>query len=143
MIRNYKESDLEEMVRLWYKASITAHTFVPASFWAAQRNDMKEKYLPLAENFVFEEEGQIKGFISFVGDKICALFVAPEAQGQGIGKHLLKHAKKLRLDLELKVYKKNKKAFNFYKKSGFKVVREEIDEYTECVQFLMEWRQSN
>ena len=82
MIRNYKESDLEEMVRLWYKASITAHAFVPASFWAAQRNDMKEKYLPLAENFVFEEEEQIKGFISLVGNKICALFVDPEAQRQ-------------------------------------------------------------
>jgi putative acetyltransferase len=143
MIRNYKEFDLEEMVRLWYKASITAHVFVPASFWAAQRNYMKEKYLPLAENFVFEEEGKIKGFISLVGNKVCALFVAQESQGQGIGKLLLEYAKNMNENLELKAYKENKRAFNFYKKSGFKVVREEIDEYTERVQFLMEWRQSN
>ncbi len=139
MIRNYKESDLEEMVRLWYKASITAHAFVPASFWAAQRNDMKEKYLPLAENFVFEEEEQIKGFISLVGDKICALFVDPEAQHRGIGRQLLKYAKNMKGELKLKVYKKNKRAYNFYKKSGFRVIREEIDEYTGCMQFLMEW----
>lgn len=139
MIRNYKESDLEEMVRLWYKASILSHSFVPASFWAAQRSEMKERYLSLAENFVFEENGQVKGFISLVGSTVCALFVTPESQGQGIGKHLLEYAKNMNGNLELKVYKENKRAFDFYKKSGFRVIREEIDEYTGCIQFLMEW----
>ena len=44
------------MVRIWYDASVTAHSFIPSSFWALQKNEMKEKYLPLAENLVFEEE---------------------------------------------------------------------------------------
>lgn len=139
MIRSYRKTDLEEMARIWYEASVTAHSFVPASFWASQRSAMKEMYLPLAENFIFEENGQPAGFISLVGEKVCALFVAPEMQGKGIGRALLEHAKTLRRRLSLKVYRENKRAFQFYKKCGFVAVGEEIDEYTGCVQVLMEW----
>ncbi|AKB83099.1 Acetyltransferase [Methanosarcina barkeri 3] len=102
---------------------------------------MKEKYLPLAENFIFEEEGQISGFISLVGEHVCALFIAPEMQGRGIGRALLEHAKTLKGKLSLKVYKKNKHAFYFYEKCEFVAAGEEIDEYTGCVQILMEWEQ--
>ncbi|MGB4281847.1 MAG: GNAT family N-acetyltransferase, partial [Methanosarcina thermophila] len=81
MIRSYSKTDLEEMVRIWYESSVTAHSFVPVSFWASQKNAMKETYLPLAENFVFEENGKLAGFISLAGERICALFIAPEMQG--------------------------------------------------------------
>ncbi|WP_440947394.1 N-acetyltransferase [Methanosarcina sp. T3] len=139
MIRTYRETDLEEMVRIWYDASIIAHPFVPASFWALHKSEMKEKYLPLAENYVFEQEGKVAGFISLVGERVCALFVAPEAQGRGIGKILLEHAKTQKGRLSLKVYRDNKKATRFYERSGLKAVGEEVDEHTGCLQVLMEW----
>lgn len=140
MIRSYRKTDLEEMVRIWYEASVIAHFFVPASFWALQKNAMKEKYLPLAENFIFEEEGQLTGFISLVGEHVCALFVAPEMQGRGIGRALLESAKTLKGKLFLKVYRENESAFRFYEKCGFVAAGEEIDEYTDCVQISMEWK---
>jgi putative acetyltransferase len=90
------EKDLEEMVRIWYEASVIAHSFIPSSFWALQKNEIKEKYLPLAENLVFEEEGKVAGFISLFGERICALFVAPEMQGKETGRTLLEHAKTLK-----------------------------------------------
>lgn len=127
------------MVRIWYEASITAHSFIPASFWALQKDSMKEKYLPLAENFIFEEERQLIGFISLVGERVCALFVAPEMQGRGIGKALLEHAKILKGRLSLRVYRENERALSFYKKCGFVAAGEEVDEYTGCVQILMGW----
>lgn len=139
MIRSYEKTDLEEMVRIWYEASVIAHFFIPASFWASQKSTMKEKYLPLAKNFIFEEEGQISGFISLVGEHVCALFIAPEMQGRGIGRALLEHAKTLKGKLSLKVYNENERAFHFYKKCGFVAASEEVDEYTGCVQILMEW----
>jgi len=141
LIRNYKKTDIEEMVRIWYEASVIAHFFIPTSFWASQKNTMKEKYLPLAENFIFEEEGQIVGFISLVGEHVCALFIAPEMQGRGIGRALLEYTKILRGRLSLKVYKENERAFHFYEKCGFVAASEEVDEYTGCVQILMEWEQ--
>ena len=139
MIRNYRKTDLEEMVRIWYEASVIAHSFIPASFWALQKSAMKEKYLPLAENFVFQEEGQIVGFVSLVGERVCALFVAPGMQGRGIGRALLEHAKTLRGRLSLKVYRENEIALRFYEMCGFVAAGEEVDEYTGCMQILMGW----
>ncbi len=138
-IRNYRETDLDEMVRIWYEASVIAHSFIPSSFWASQKSAMKEKYLPFAENFVFEADGQVTGFISIVRRKVCALFVAPEMQGKGIGRALLEHAKNLNRKLSLKVYRENENAFRFYSKYGFVVLGEEVDKLTSCVQILMEW----
>jgi len=139
MIRNYRETDLEEMVKIWYEASVHAHSFVPASFWALNKSAMKQKYLPLAENLVFEKEGKVAGFISLAGEKVCALFVAPEMQGEGAGRTLLEHAKTLKVKLSLKVYKENRNALRFYNKCGFVEVGEDIDESTGCAQTLMEW----
>lgn len=139
MIRTYRETDLEEMIRIWYDASVIAHSFVPASFWASYKSAMKEEYLPLAENYVFEQEGKVAGFISLVGEIVCALFVAPEAQGRGTGKALIEYAKALKGRLSLKVYKDNGKAILFYEMNGLRAVGEEVDEYTGCVQILMEW----
>lgn len=139
MIRKYRKTDLDEMVKIWYEASVTAHSFVPNSFWALHKSEMKEKYLPFAENFIFEEGGQLAGFISLVGERVCALFVAPEMQGRGIGRSLLEHAKTLKGKLSLKVYRENGSAFNFYEKCGFEAAGEEVDEHTGYVQVLMRW----
>ena len=127
------------MIRIWYDASVIAHSFMPDSFWASHKPAMKEKYLPLAENYVFEQEGKVAGFISLAGQIVCALFVAPEAQGEGAGKALLEHAKALKGEISLKVYKENRKAILFYEKNGFRAVGEEVDEHTDCLQVLMEW----
>lgn len=140
MIRNYRETDLEEMVGLWYDASVLAHSFIPSSFWALNKIAIKEKYLPFGENLVFEEEGKVVGFISLVGERICALFVAPEMQGKGIGRDLIEHAMILKGNLALRVYRENENALRFYEKRGFVTVGEEIDEFTGCVQILMEWK---
>lgn len=142
LIRNSRETDLEEMVRIWYDASILAHSFIPSSFWALNKSAMREKYLSLAENLVFEEEGKVAGFISLVGEGVCALFVAPEMQGKGIGRALLEHAMALKGNLSLKVYKENENALRFYEKCGFIAVREEIDEFAGRLQILMEWKQA-
>jgi putative acetyltransferase len=142
LIRNYRETDLEEMVEIWYKASVIAHSFIPTSFWALNKSAMKEKYLPVAENLIFEEEGKIAGFISLVGEKVCALFIAPEMQVKGAGRALIEHAKILKGKLFLKVYRENENALRFYKKCGFRVIGEEIDESTGCVQILMEWERN-
>jgi len=138
-IRTYREIDLDEMVEIWYEASVIAHSFIPASFWASQKNAMKERYLLSTENFVFEESGQVSGFISLAGDRVCALFVDPEMQGKGIGSALMEHAKNLKGRLSLMVYRENEKGIHFYKKCGFAEVNEEVDEFTGCMQILMKW----
>lgn len=138
MIKACREGDLEALVRIWYEASVLAHAFVPAEFWAEQKGAMKNTYLPAVENWVFEEEEEALGFISLIGGRICALFVKPGMQGKGIGTALIKHAKALKGNLSLKVYRENENALHFYEKCGFVPVAEETDEYTGCKQLLME-----
>jgi len=138
LIRAGRENDLEVLVRIWYEASVLAHAFVPAEFWAEQKGAMKNTYLPAVENWVFEEEEEVLGFISLAGERICALFVEPEVQRKGIGTALIKHAKALKGDLSLKVYLENGNALHFYEKCRFVPVAEETDEYTGFKQLLME-----
>lgn len=138
MIRLCKESDFEELIKIWYDASVLAHTFVPAKFWAGQKEAMRNTYLPAVENWVFEGEGEVQGFISLIGERVCALFVAPDRQGKGIGTALIKHAKALKGNLSLKVYRENVNALHFYEKCGFVPVSEETDVYTGFKQLLME-----
>lgn len=138
MIRTCRESDLEDLVRIWYEASVLSHAFMPAEFWAEQRDAMKDTYLPAVENWVFEEDEEVQGFISLISGRICALFVKPGMQGKGIGTALIKHAKALKGKLSLKVYLENGNALHFYEKCGFVPVSEETDEYTGFKQFLME-----
>jgi putative acetyltransferase len=60
-------------------------------------------------------------------------------QGRGIGRALLEHAKTLRGRISLKVYRENESALRFYEMCGFVAAGEEVDEYTGCVQILMEY----
>jgi len=129
-IRKYQAEDVEKVLDVWYDASIQAHSFISKEFWAAQKKDLREKYLPQAESWVAIEEGEIVGFISLLGDYIGGLFIAPNYQGRGIGKKLVAKALETRKTLEVGVYKKNVAATSFYKACGFEYVNEEFQPET-------------
>ncbi|MTI80852.1 MAG: GNAT family N-acetyltransferase [Firmicutes bacterium] len=137
MIREYSKKDDQELVKIWYDASILAHNFVPSEFWASEKKNIQEKYLPMAETFVKELDGKIVGFISLIDDYIGGLFVSPEYQGKGIGSELIKKAKSLRRELTVEVYKDNIRAQKFYKKSGFTIISERIQPETGCISLSM------
>jgi putative acetyltransferase len=137
MIRKFDEYDTERVLEIWLKASVGAHTFVKREFWESKVDDMKELYLPCSETYVYEENGEVKGFLSLVGKILAALFVAPDSQGRGIGKKLIAKAKELRPTLKLTVYTQNTKSIDFYKKSGFKIVKEQTNEHTGEAEFQM------
>lgn len=61
MIRPSGPSDTDAMIEIWLKASRVAHDFVPYTFWLDRVSEMKEIYLPRAESWVFEAEGQVGG----------------------------------------------------------------------------------
>ncbi len=49
--------------------------------------------------------------------------VHTKSQGRGIGKSLVEYVKNKYENIELAVYKDNKKAVEFYKKQGFKIIK--------------------
>jgi len=140
MIRRGEARDLDAMVDVWHAASVLAHDFIDPAYWTGNRAAMRGTYLPMAENWVIEEAGEVAGFCSLAGDRLAALFVRPGSQGRGLGGRLLEHTQSLRERLELSVYAENGRARDFYHSHGFRAVSEGVDAATGHSEWLMEWK---
>ena len=130
IIRSYRQKDVEDLIEVWYESTITAHDFIPEEKWRSHKEDLRLKYLPVAETWVAEMNGELVGFISLLDDYIGALFVKPSWQGKSVGSNLLNHVMEIKNILNVGVYKKNEKARCFYEKHGFKYVNEEKQKET-------------
>ncbi|SNR94235.1 L-amino acid N-acyltransferase YncA [Streptosporangium subroseum] len=76
--------------------------------------------IPGHEVWVAEQHGQIAGFAALNIHWLEHLYVAPDAQGHGIGTALLTQAKKARPNLLiLHVFQQNTGARRFYERHGF------------------------
>ncbi len=137
MIRQFQQTDIDQVINIWLEASKKAHDFVNSDFWESKVKDMREIYLPSGKTYVYEEGNTIKGFVSLYNDTLAAIFVSPDSQGKGIGKQLVRKAKDVRDNLSLTVYKKNIKSIGFYQKCGFKIEQEQIDKHTGHPELVM------
>ena len=138
MIRQLQNKDIDKIMEIWLESTIDAHKFISKEYWNENYNIVKDMYIPMSKTFVYEDNDDIRGFISVINnDFIGALFVEKNCQGQGIGKSLIDYAKNLYDNLSLAVYKENEKALEFYKKMGFKIISENINEDTNCVEYIM------
>lgn len=139
MIEKASLADLDPMLAIWLEASCIAHDFIPSSFWEDKMNDMRTLYLPSAENRVYKDDttGEVVGFISIAGDYIPALFVTPKRQKKGVGQALLDCVKESRDTLSLHVYAENKGSVLFYRKQGFVIAEESIEEHTGHKEYMM------
>lgn len=138
MIRKFQKSDIKEVMKIWLEGNVDAHSFVQEEYWKSNFQMVKEQ-LSQAEVYVYEDNGTLEGFIGLQKDYIAGIFVKKEYRSNGIGKELLDYAKAIHRELTLNVYKKNCRAFEFYKREGFLVVSEEIDQETGEADIAMRW----
>ena len=139
MLRPSKKEDLDALFKIWAEGNLSAHFFIPPSYWKENAADVRRA---LAEGvLVYEDDGEIKGFIGLRGDFVAGLFVRRECRSEGIGTALLNAAKKERDLLELSVYAKNERAVMFYEQNGFSRVSESLEKHGET-EFLMRWKKS-
>ncbi|MDD4600816.1 putative N-acetyltransferase YjaB [bioreactor metagenome] len=140
MVKEFEMIKIDEVMKIWLDTNISAHNFIPEEYWANNYNVVKEQYMPIAKTFVCEEDSAIKGFISIIkGSFIGALFVEEGCQGQGIGLELVNHCKALYPKLELAVYVDNIGAVNFYKRCGFEIQVEKVNEDSGFREYAMLW----
>ncbi|WP_320170229.1 N-acetyltransferase [Maridesulfovibrio sp.] len=137
MIRKFNIQDMDMVLNIWLEASIQAHCFISRDFWESKVSDMRNIYIPNSETYVYEADGTVKGFIALHHNTVAALFVSPDSQRQGIGTQLLEEAKSMIPNLNLTVYKANSNGIRFYRKCGFRVAKEQIDEHTGHPELLM------
>ena len=139
MIRPFTPFDMEQVLSIWFEASIKAHDFVAKEFWESKVSDMRKKYIPDSDTYIFLDNGIIKGFFSLYGNTLAAIFVSPDFQGKGIGRQLVDKAKSLRRKLNLTVYRENPQSVQFYSNCGFTIIKERVNEHTGHIEILMEY----
>lgn len=137
MIRQYQGHDIEAVLDIWLRASVEAHDFMAASFWESQLDSMRNLYIPASETWVYDEGGEVLGFYSLCDNHLAAIFVDPHAQGRGIGKQLIAHAKSRRATLTLSVYQENRASCAFYLAQGFRIVSEQTEQHTGRMEYSM------
>lgn len=137
MIKEFKIDQLDEVMKIWIETNIDAHNFIPKEYWI-NNYELVKQILPTADNYVFQENNIIKGFIGIIEQSyIAGLFVKKEYQGEGIGYKLIEYSKSKYEHLTLDVFVKNEKALNFYYKNSFEVVDKKINEETKEFEYTM------
>jgi len=137
MIRKFKETDLDSIMKLWLETNIFAHDFIDEKYWRSNYEQVRQM-MPEATIYVYEENS-IKGFAGLSGNYIAGIFVEPNSQSKGIGKALLNHIKGINKELFLHVYKRNERAVRFYIREGFFIDGEQIDINTNEPELIMKW----
>ncbi len=139
MVRRMETADLNAVAAIWLDTNLKAHAFIPSQYWRSRFEEVKGM-LRDAELYVWEDGERIQGFAGLEEDYIAGIFVRDGEQSRGIGKELLDFAKGLRSILTLNVYQKNSRAVNFYRREGFEIRSESVDENTGELEYLMEWK---
>lgn len=93
MIRLFKFQDLDKIMDIWLQGNLEAHSFIDAEYWKKNFDSVKS-VLPNAEVYVYEEDGEILGFIGMDAEYIAGIFVAAGHKGQGIGHQLIETVKR-------------------------------------------------
>lgn len=135
MIRLFEFRDLDEIMEIWLEGNLQAHGFIDAEYWRKNLESVRS-VLPNAEVYVYEEAGEIRGFIGMDADYIAGLFVKKEDRGQGIGRQLIDTVKRKKR-LSLHVYERNAGAVAFYQAMGFRVKESMTEKETGEKEYLM------
>jgi putative acetyltransferase len=137
MIREYTPSDAEALIAIWEKANALAHPFLAPEFVAFVKDAMRSIYLPNAETWVLEENGNPIGFIAMIGDEIGGLFLDPAYHGHGHGRAMVDHVVEIKGPLRVEVFKDNKVGRPFYERYGFEFAEEYLHEQSGAVTVKM------
>ncbi|MGX4686182.1 GNAT family N-acetyltransferase [Vagococcus sp. JNUCC 83] len=142
MIREFKQTDLNEVMQLWMDTNIQSHNFISKKYWIENYENVKE-LLPQSDLYVFQdvESNRIEGFIGLTNNYIAGIFVRADMQSKGIGKQLIDYIKQFKSELSLSVFQKNKQAVSFYQREEFIIQSENIDEHTNENELIMTWKQ--
>ena len=139
MIRGFKLEDLDQVMKIWLDSNLEAHHFINREYWIANAPMVKEQLLG-AEIYVYEYENKIVGFVGLQDNYLTGIFVDKSMRSKGIGKQLLDYVKGLRQELLLTVYHENESAVKFYKREGLTTISQEMDEVTNNLELLMQYK---
>lgn len=139
-IRKLKQTELSQVMQIWLEANLEVHDFVLPGYWK-RNTGMVRALMERAEIYVAETEDthRVMGFIGLMGDYVAGLFVHAAHRSEGVGKALIDYAKHYKTYLVLRVFCKNRRAIEFYRREGFAVAKEQTDADTREAEYEMIW----
>jgi putative acetyltransferase len=122
-IRAAADADFDTLIEIWLRSVRATHKFLSEDAIQALLPDVRNLALPNLELWVLcSDASQPIGFMGLAEGSIEALFLAPEHAGQGGGRMLVEHARRLKGRLRVDVNEQNPEALGFYLGQGFEVV---------------------
>ena len=118
-IRTAGEADFDALTDLWERSARSSHAFMDDEVFARQRPRVRDLLLPSMDVWVAESGGEPLGFVGAREDVVELLYVAPEAQGRGLGPALLAHVDGGAGAHSVEVYADNAVGVAFYTRQGF------------------------
>jgi putative acetyltransferase len=121
-IRPALQAEFAAITDVWEASVRASHDFLSANDLCALRSQILNTWLPAVQVTVCtDRKDNILGFSGVAGNKLEMLFVAPAAQGRGVGKTLLMHAVAHMAVCLIDVNEQNRHALGFYRHFGFTV----------------------
>jgi putative acetyltransferase len=118
-IRVAGEADFDALTDLWERSARSSHAFMGDEVFAQQRPRVRDLLLPSMDVWVAETSGEKLGFVGAREDVVELLYVAPEAQGRGLGPALLSYVDGGAGPHSVEVYADNTVGVAFYRGQGF------------------------
>lgn len=56
MIKEFEQVKMNEVMKIWLDATISAHYFIAEKYWVDNERIVRERYLPIAKTFIYEED---------------------------------------------------------------------------------------
>ena len=128
-IKKYRIADLDNMMVIWRAATVLAHDFQGAAELERDEAMIRNEFMDKTESWTAWLNGELVGFISLAEKLIVALFVDPTLHRGGVGSALMAHVNCLHGPLSVEVFANNPIGIPFYKKHGFRLLREEENPY--------------
>jgi putative acetyltransferase len=116
---------------IWLRSLRATHRFVSEGDIQSMIPQVRDYLTSSVPEFwvLCDDPGTIVGFMGMSGSKMESLFLAPEFQGRGGGRRLVRHAQSLHGELTVDVNEQNLAARGFYEACGFVVEgRSELDD---------------
>lgn len=118
-IRTGHEADFDALTDLWERSARASHAFMDDVEFAHQHPRIRDLLLPSMDVWLAEADGVPVGFVGAREDVVELLYIAPEAQGQGIGTSLLTQVAGGRGPDRVEVFADNERGVGFYRSQGF------------------------
>jgi ribosomal protein S18 acetylase RimI-like enzyme len=144
-IRPARTEEFDEIARIWMNSWVSTGLAEASNFLLAQ---LRARVPREVENgwslFVAEDDdGAIAAMLALHLPKLYLdqLFVAPEYQGQSLGRQLLAFTRQhLPDEIELRCIRENEKAWRWYERQGFVYEKEQIEPMTGFMMKYYRWK---